>query len=118
MAVDFKIDGNTIDPQPSAVEYTPAEAATDRAANGGHVAHVRAKGGTVRVTYGAGAAKTAALAALRTARNSVIAHTVTWTDPSAVTTTLNVLWLSDPAYGIRMPELYDRFSFMLLERPD
>ena len=117
--LDFRIDGILLTTQPTRVRDTPVEAGIDRAINGGSVATVRSKGRKVTVTWGEAVAKTAIIAELRTARNSLIKHTIQWTDPSSATHgALNIHWLADPKYVIMPSTLYQAFSVLFFERPE
>lgn len=119
MPLNFAFDGGaTFTYQPSQIEVTPVEAETVQGVNGGYVAIGRSKGTEIRVTWGVDVAVTAAMAALRTARNSTIAHTIQFTDPSSTNHSYKVLWLSDPPFSLGPEYLYERFSITFYERPD
>lgn len=117
MAVAFSIDGNLMTNGPSEIELTPVEAAEQRTTDGGYVATVRSKGAQIKVTWGIGAAVIAAIAELRTARGTTVAHTISWVDHSGVTQTYKINWLGLPA--IRMAgDFYGRLTLTFNERPD
>jgi hypothetical protein len=116
MAIDFKIDTVTMTNMPSLVAFEPPQGVVSQMADGSFLASKRTYGAKVVATWGIDASKLAVMAELRTKRNSLVEHSVAFTDPSGTTHTYNVVWPSEPsfklipgyAYGTIVVEFFQR----------
>lgn len=116
MAIDFKIDTVTVTNQPSFVDYKPITAVTSQMIDGSYTASKRTYGQVIKVIWGVDLAVNAVVAELRTKRNSLIEHTIAFTDVSGVTHTIDVLWDSDPAFKITTSYDYEPIEITFLQR--
>lgn len=117
MSVDFTIDAGLLTNQPSEIEVTFPTASEAQASSGTWQATARNFGAEVKVTWGVDVAVTAVYAELRSARNSLVAHTITFNDPTGTSHTFSVNWLAEPPFVISVEQLYKRFSIVFHERP-
>jgi len=117
MAIDFKIDTVAMTNQPSEIRVQPPEGTTDKTLDGGYVASPRTKGAVITVTWGVDTALDGAIAELVTKRNSLIPHTIAFTDRNGTTRTYSVQWLGDPPISILVSYSFGRFSVTFYERP-
>ena len=119
MAIGFAFDGGAaMTTQPSELEVTPAAATETQTIDGGYVATPRSKGAEIRVSWGVGAAKTAVMAELRSARGATVAHSIQFNDVTGTGHNYKVNWLSLPAFRIQPGYVYDRITITFHERAD
>lgn len=114
----FQIDASTLSIQPSEIQVMTAAAQTSQVMSGGYIATTQPKGTVIRVTWGVDVVDSAILNELRTKRNGLIAHTITFYDPYGTSHTYKVLWLQDPPYTFRVDLLLGKFTIEFMERPD
>lgn len=112
----FKIDGNTIDPQPNEIDVTEVEAAVEQMVDGSYVASSRAFGAVIKVKWGGDVASGTALSALRTARGGLLAHDIEFVDKASVTQTYNVIWPSEPSYKMMFGDIMSSIPVTFFER--
>lgn len=119
MAIAAKIDSNTLTTQPSKVEFDPPEGVVEQMADGSYTASKRTYGAKIRFIWDAingDAAPTAIMAELRTKRNSLVEHSVAFTDPSGTTHTYNVVWPSEPSFHLVPAYLYGAIVVEFFQR--
>ena len=117
MAFAFQIDAVTMTTQPTEVIVQEAPASRSQAATGGYLFSKRSKGAIITVIWGVGAATTAVLAELRTKRNSLVNHTISWTDAGSTAQSYDVGWDAEPPYTERLGNVFKPIRITFYERP-
>lgn len=94
----------------------PIVAPVEQMADGSYTASKRSYGDVIKVTWGLQAAKTAVMAELRSKRNSLVEHTLAFTDPTGTTHTKSVLWPGEPEFQLIPGYLYGAITVTFYQR--